>query len=66
MVSQEAKNRWAGVSCTLRVNGKTVDAIVSGRLENYAMIRSLDGSCSLQWAWETVDRIMRDGGQFRA
>ena len=60
--------RYAGERCTL--NGQ--DAIIGGRLCDFARVSTLPpknrkGYTPMQgeWAWDTVHRIMENGGAFK-
>lgn len=55
-------DRWAGTQCYL--DGKL--AIIAGRLNDFATIATLDGSQSVDFAWLTVDRIMRGRMEFKS
>lgn len=56
------KAKLAGTACTL--NG--VKATISGSKNRFATVRALDGSgMQGEWAWETVARIVGNGGAFR-
>lgn len=53
-------DKWAGESCTLNSR----NAKIVGRLNRFATVAALDMTLSAQWAWETVDCIMKKGGHF--
>lgn len=53
---------WTGESCTL--NGKP--AVVKGRLNAYGTVAALPDGESYEWSWAAIDRIMRQGGDFRS
>jgi hypothetical protein len=55
-------DKWAGSDCML--DGKP--ASICGRLLDFAIIRQYPNGGDYQWAWETVDRIMSNGGNFRS
>lgn len=55
-------DRWAGAECYL--DGKL--AIISGRLQDFATIGTLDGSQSVEFSWLAVDRIMRRRMEFKS
>lgn len=56
------REQWSGAHCVL--DGKP--ALVAGRLEPFATIATVDGSQAIQFAWHTVNRIMRRDGQFKS
>jgi hypothetical protein len=42
-------------------------AAIGGYMNNYAMVICLDGSNRVEFAWETVDHIVRNcGGKFKS
>lgn len=45
-----------------KLNGKL--AVICGWSNDFATIAALDGSQQFDWAWETVDRIMRRDRNF--
>jgi hypothetical protein len=53
--------RHRDVPCTL--NGKP--AKIMGWKLDFATVGTLDGTLAYEWAWETVDRIMSNGGNFK-
>lgn len=53
--------QWVGASCLL--DGRP--AIVCGRVDDYATVATLPNGPKYEFAWITVDRIMRErGGRF--
>ena len=49
-----------------RVTLNGAPAIISGRLQPFAMVRRLDGSQGYEFAWETVRNIVKNrNGEFR-
>lgn len=54
--------RYVGAACTL--DGRP--ATISGRRNAFATVAELDGPLALEWAWETVARIMDAGGAFKS
>ncbi len=59
---KQLAERWAGTSCVLNDR----PARVIGRLRNFAIVASDDNELRLEYAWETVDRIMKRDGRFEA
>ena len=51
---EELAQTWAGSICTL--DGK--DAIVQGRLNDFATVRQVKGKAEADFSWFTVDRVM--------
>ena len=45
------------------LNGRP--AAIMGAVCPFATVASLDGAHRAEWAWETVEAIVADGGQFR-
>jgi hypothetical protein len=60
-MNEKPADRWAGEECTL--DGKP--ARIQGRKNDFATVAALDGP-AYEWAWETVDRIMRGGKNFKS
>lgn len=58
----EIANRWAGMPCYL--DGKP--AKIVGRLKDFATVAALDCSASVEFAWETVNRIMCGKMEFKS
>ena len=54
-------DEWTGQHCWL--NGR--DAKVTGRLNQFATIATLDGELAVDFAWHTVNNIMRRHREFR-
>ncbi len=54
-------DRFTGFRCTL--DGKP--AIVCGRLNRFATIATLDGALSVEFCWETVNRVMYGTMEFK-
>lgn len=55
--------KYAGEICTL--DGEP--ARIVGRLLPFAIVRTIrDGGPAFEYAWETVARVMENGGNFRA
>jgi hypothetical protein len=50
--------------CTAAVTLDGAPAMVCGVQERFATVATLDGKWSAEWAWETVARIVADGGAF--
>jgi hypothetical protein len=50
-------------SASVTLNGKA--AVVSGVKLDFAKVRSLDGTMQGEWAWETVERVIKNGGRFQ-
>lgn len=50
------------VGARVTLNGKP--ATVTGRLCSFAIVRTLDGSMAIEWAWPAVERIVANGGRF--
>lgn len=55
-------DQWAGQSCTL--NGKP--AKITGRLLPHGIVSEINGPISHEWAWKTIDRIMRKDKAFKS
>jgi hypothetical protein len=51
--------------CAERVTLDGRPATISGYSQPFAMVRSLDGKSGAEWSWETVARIVANGGAFR-
>jgi hypothetical protein len=62
MTKQELADKWTGEPCTL--DGKP--ARIQGRLNEFATVATLPDGPAYQWAWETVDRIMKAAGNFKS
>jgi len=59
--TQDIANDYAGHICT--INGEP--GKVTGRLNRFATVGSFCGTYQAEFAWSTVERIMRDGyGEF--
>lgn len=57
--------RYNLVACKVTLND--TPAVVSGVKCDFAMVRSLDGCMSVEYAWTTVKHIIEDkGGKFKA
>jgi hypothetical protein len=41
-------------------------AFVSGRLNDYATVWSYSNQGGVQFSWDTVRRIVREGGEFKS
>jgi hypothetical protein len=54
--------KWSGQRCTL--DGK--DAIISGRLQKFGRVSTLDGKQSYEWCWQTIDGIMSRDQKFHS
>lgn len=52
--------------CEIEVTLDGRPAIVCGAQHPFATIKTLDGTRSHQWAWETVRRVIRQGGRFES
>jgi hypothetical protein len=52
------------VCARVTINGKP--AVIGGIKCQFAMVRSLDGSVSAEYAWSTVARIVARDGKFTA
>lgn len=59
---QVLADRWTGARCTL--NGKP--AVIRGRLLPFASVAYLNTPVSVEYTWETVNRVMLRGGNFVA
>lgn len=58
-------NRHALVLQRVTLNGKP--AQVTGIREEFAMVRSLRGECAAaQFDWQTVERVVMSGGNFKS
>lgn len=55
-------NKYAGCVCTL--DGKP--AKISGRLLPFARVAQIASALEVEFSWVVVDRIMREGGEFRS
>jgi hypothetical protein len=55
-------DRWAGRHCYL----DDKPAIISGRLLPHAQVATTDGKQSVEFSWETVNRIMYGKMEFRS
>ena len=55
-IRQAIADQWTGKACYL----DGAPAIIAGRLLPFAKVATLDGKRSLEWAWHTVNRVMRD------
>ena len=53
-ITEIIADRWAGETCWL--NGK--EAKVTGRLNRFATVGTLDGSQRFEYSWHTVNRVM--------
>lgn len=63
LIRKKYADMWGGHECTL----DGVKARVTGRLRNFAIIGQIDGPHECEFAWETVDRIMKESnGEFRS
>ena len=58
------EQRYDLIDTHVTLNGKP--AKISGAMMEYAMVSTLDGSLSFEWAWVTVARIVAAGGKFVA
>lgn len=49
----------------IRVTLDGAPAAIMGARNAFATVRTLDGRTSAEWSWETVRRIVDNGGAFR-
>jgi len=62
MTLKQIAERWTGKRCTL----DSKPARVLGRLNNFATIAQVPDGVKADWCWDTVDRIMSAGGNFKS
>ena len=52
--------------CSQAVTLDGAPAVLSGAARTFAMVRPLPRGAGYQWAWETAERIMANGGEFKS
>lgn len=52
--------------CATRVTLDGKPAVISARLMRFAKVSQLNSSLSCEFAWETVDRVVLKGGNFKS
>lgn len=55
-------DRYALTAAKVTLNGQP--AKVTGALNDYAKVTQIESGLSCEWAWETVARIVANGGRF--
>ena len=69
-ISKEVKqlaDKYTGQHCFLVVGGKRHSAIISGRQLPFARVTAvLTSSQSVEFCWQTVDRIMQSTKEFKS
>ena len=63
---QTIANKLTGLSCKLYTLDGTKDALICGRLNQFASIVAVDGSASIEVNWPTVVRKMDGDATFYA
>lgn len=63
---QAIADAYAGEPCNVYTLDGTKQGIISGRMADYAVIRTLDGAVSMQVNWPTVQRKMQSDKLFYA
>jgi hypothetical protein len=63
---QSIADQYTGRACRLYTLHGEKDATICGRLNNFASIAALDGSCSIEVNWLTVERKMTSDQLFYA
>jgi len=49
---------------TITLDGEP--AVINGRLLEFAVVSTLSGSKRFEWAWATVEKILKEGGSFKS
>lgn len=62
MIDIEIRNRLCNTPATL--DGKPAN--ICGRLNQFAIVRTLDGTASAEFSWPAVARIVASGAAFKA
>ncbi|MGG6267051.1 hypothetical protein ACQ4M3_12860 [Leptolyngbya sp. AN03gr2] len=52
-------------AATLNVTLNHKPAVLAGRLLPFGWVCALDGSEKYEWSWDTIGRIVNQGGNFR-
>jgi hypothetical protein len=50
------------IATKVTLNGKP--AVIMGRLSSFATVASLDGTNRVEYSWDAVERIIKNGGKF--
>lgn len=64
MTATPVINRHALVLQRVTLNG--CPAQVTGIRNEFATVRALRGECSAEFAWQTVERVICNGGNFKS
>lgn len=59
---KDIATKRAGEVCTL--DGKP--ARILGRLKNFAIVAQIPSGIKATWCWDTVEKIMQEGGNFKS
>lgn len=63
-MNTERKENLIDRSKAMKITLDGKPATIGGRLLNFAIVGTVDGSQKYEWAWETVQKILNDGGKF--
>lgn len=61
-ITRAAAELWTGTHCYL----DDKPAKITGRLNAYATVATMDGKQAVEFAWHTVNRIMYGNMEFRS
>lgn len=52
--------------CAKKVTLNGNPAVISGANNDFATVTDMTTHLSAEWAWETVERIVNNGGEFKS
>ena len=61
---QDIADKYSGEACQVYTLNGNRPGIISGRLEPFALVRTLDGSISMSVNWPTIERKMQSDKLF--